>query len=278
MRLRFGENQYRTLGGSGRNCGDHKNRTCDATPNDSGTGAFSVAESSYPSRWYSALYSHRELPMASARSAFCRDQFLWLRRNQRSRRAGTSARICTDDQRPESDGPKLLLISSATQAGLQANADRYASWMAAETTEEIAPLPEICATAALHRTHHDHRLAVVGESAEQIATRLKCGSGAKRSPGWPRVQSMAQPHPSSVCVFGARSAMVGHGPRTSGPGTGIPHRCRELRQGNAAACRMETARRVAADQDSSRLSQTEFAQPAIFALQVGLAASGIRGV
>ena len=181
--------------------------------------------------------------------------------------------FATDDQRPESDGPKLLLISSATQAGSQANADRYASWMAAETTEEIAPLPEICATAALHRTHHDHRLAVVGESAEQIATRLKCWLRGEKVPGVASGAVDGSASPKVAFVFS------GQGPQWWAMGRELLDRepvfrtavenCDKAMRPHAEWRLLDELR---SNQDSSRLSQTEIAQPAIFALQVGLAA------
>jgi acyl transferase domain-containing protein/acyl carrier protein len=176
-------------------------------------------------------------------------------------------------QPSEANRPNLLLLSSPTDAGLRDTASRYADWLGSETGEAIAPLTDICATAALRRTHHDHRLAVVGESAEQMATRLESWRKGERVPGT-----------ASSAVNGSAPAKIafvfsGQGPQWWAMGRELLEREPGFR---AAVERCDQAMRphaswrlldeLQAAQENSRLDQTEIAQPAIFALQVGLAA------
>ena len=65
--------------------------------------------------------------------------------------------------------------------------------------------------------------------------------------------------------------MVGHGTGASGKGAGVPRtveRCDELTRKEGSWSLVEELHR---DESSSRLQETAIAQPAIFALQIGLA-------
>ncbi|HUU58501.1 MAG TPA: beta-ketoacyl synthase N-terminal-like domain-containing protein [Phycisphaerae bacterium] len=82
-----------------------------------------------------------------------------------------------------SPSPGLLLLSSPVEPGLRAIAERYAGWLSGGDGEALPPLDGICATTALSRTHHDHRLAVVCESASKAASRLESWCRGEQGPG-----------------------------------------------------------------------------------------------
>ena len=58
------------------------------------------------------------------------------------------------------------MLSAREPAALRALADRYHARLA--RADGDAALAELCAAAALRRTHHEHRLACVGGSADEL--------------------------------------------------------------------------------------------------------------
>ena len=156
----------------------------------------------------------------------------------------------------------LLPLSARGAEGLRSLARSYQEQLADEGRG--VDLGDLCATAALRRIHYPHRRAVVGASAEELVARLAEATEA------------TPPAPDTP----GRLAFV-----FSGQGNQWPEMARDLllrepafRQ-LAEACdalvRAEAGWSlldVLAAGDETRLAHTEFAQPAIFAVQVGLAA------
>ncbi|MGE3808979.1 MAG: type I polyketide synthase, partial [Gemmataceae bacterium] len=70
----------------------------------------------------------------------------------------------------------LLVLSARTEPALKEQAARYAAVLAS-TAES---LPDVCYTAAAGRSHFEHRLAVSGDSSEQIRRQLVSVGTAKR--------------------------------------------------------------------------------------------------
>ena len=134
-------------------------------------------------------------------------------------------------------------------------------------------LEEIAANAALRRTHHDHRLAVVARSKQELAERLRefaawaagrgRGSRGERSAGH-------RPRLAFVCS--------GQGPQWWAMGRQLLHEEPVFR---AAIERCDAIVRrlgdwslldeLTADESRSRMEITAISQPCIFALQVALA-------
>jgi acyl transferase domain-containing protein/aryl carrier-like protein len=156
---------------------------------------------------------------------------------------------------------RLLPLSARGLDGVTTLARAYHDWLADES--ESVDLDDLCATAALRRAHHPHRLTVVGASRAELAARLAGASAA----------APAKPNGGLAFVF-------------SGQGTQWPEMGRELLEREAVFRQHveECDRLVRAEVGWSlldvlrsgaagdRLNQTEVAQPAIFAVQVGLAA------
>lgn len=127
----------------------------------------------------------------------------------------------------------------------------------------------LCAAAAQRRSHYDYRLAVTGSSAEALKANLVTAADA---------MALAPPHRRTEP---ARTAFVfcGQGAQWAGMG-------RELFVSEpvfrSAIVEIDAALRpyagwsliaeLEAPEERSRLQETEVAQPAIFAVQVGLAA------
>jgi len=165
----------------------------------------------------------------------------------------------------------VLVVSARTPDALRARAAAMGDWLTGAGRGES--VTDVCFTAWVRRSRHEHGLAVVGTSHEELATRLAAGARGVSAPGLARTQHGTGRVPGLVFVF-------------TGQGTQWPGMGHRLREGEPAARealeRCEAAIRTHAgwslleeldrSAESSRLSSTEIAQPAVFAIQVALAA------
>ena len=156
----------------------------------------------------------------------------------------------------------LLPLSAAAPEALRDMPGRWAAFLKSDAGG-ADPLSDVCFTAATRRTHYPFRIAVTGRTHEELAQRLT------ESPQ-PQASSLK---PQVVFVFS------GQGPQWFGMGRSLferepvyretIERCAALLESLADWSLVEE---LARDEAHSRLDQTEIAQPALFALQMGLAA------
>ena len=106
-------------------------------------------------------------------------------------------------------------------------------------------LDEIAANAALRRTHHDHRLAVVARSKQELAERLTgfAAGRAARGRGRGRASAGRRPRLAFVCS-GQGPQWWAMGRATAARGAGLPRGDRALRRDRAHARRLVPARRA----------------------------------
>jgi amino acid adenylation domain-containing protein len=167
--------------------------------------------------------------------------------------------------------PQLLAISARSLKSLKTLVHSYQQLFCEQDSPGAASISNICYSASVRRTHHNYRFAVVASSSQHFRERLDSflqdkaqGYSVGHSPDLRR---------EPVFVFS------GQGPQWYGMGRELLkeepvfrhmiHRCDErLRQ----YADWSLLKELSADESQSRLSDTEFAQPAIFALQVALAA------
>ncbi|MBZ4422807.1 type I polyketide synthase [Myxococcus sp. RHSTA-1-4] len=184
--------------------------------------------------------------------------------------SGTNAHVILEEppaaparQVASAPGAQLLPLSARTPAALQAMAGRFADFLSASPE---APLQDICRTAALRRTHHEHRLAVVGGSAAELAEKLReaaSGPAPARKGTGPR---------KVVFVFpGQGSQWLGMGRRLLEEEPVF----REALERIDAALRPHVAWRLPevlrASPEQSRLGEIDVVQPVLFAMEVALA-------
>ena len=179
-----------------------------------------------------------------------------------------------DETRHENDGydPVCLLPISARSAGaLQSLAASYGKFLATEEPG-TASLRDICYGAGARRTHHDFRIFLTGRSRGEMARHLRRAF-----------------HEDDHFTFSARCkpddrergvafVFSGQGAQWFGMGRELLaeepvfraalEKCDMLLRQHSSWSLLQE---LAADESHSRFDQTEIAQPAIFALQVGLA-------
>ncbi len=160
----------------------------------------------------------------------------------------------------------LLPLSARSPQALRALVERYAAWL--DDGRQPADLRDICYTAGVHRNHYEHRLAIVGSSRTELSARLRQHLAQARTL---RANRGHDEPPGVAFVFS------GQGPQWWAMGRELleqepvfrkmVERCDTLLLPLAG---WSLLAELHAAEETSRLDQTEVAQPAIFALQMGL--------
>jgi acyl transferase domain-containing protein len=163
----------------------------------------------------------------------------------------------------------LLTLSARTEPALLTLIERYAQHL--EFGEPIH-VADLCHTANVGRAHLMHRLALTGSDTETMAGKLRDGRSKKPAQGLVRGCYEATDRPKIAFLFtGQGSQYVGMGRRlyeTSPAFARALNRC-------DAALRKSLGRSILevlypADQVSSPLGETQFTQPALFAIEYAL--------
>lgn len=173
---------------------------------------------------------------------------------------------------PPPDEPELLVISGRSAAASTASASALADLLdAAPDTDPGTTLHDVCYTAAVRRDHHEHRLAVVASSGAELAASLRATAKGAR-PGAVRVGTVPTgARPSLAFVY------PGQGSQWAGMGRTLlrdepvfrdaVQRCAELLDPLTGWSLLDE---LSAVDGNSRLADTAIAQPALFAVQLGL--------
>jgi myxalamid-type polyketide synthase MxaE and MxaD len=169
----------------------------------------------------------------------------------------------------------LLLLSARKSDALSTLALRYGQWLreACERDGEAPSLADVCRTAAVGRTHHEHRLAVICSSLEEARERLEAHLRGDETAEIATGQRPTHGPPKIAFVFS------GQGPQRPGMGLELFQREAVFRQAMEACdealsevAGYSVLEELRAEGDASRLGETRFAQGALFALQMSLAA------
>jgi acyl transferase domain-containing protein/acyl carrier protein len=165
----------------------------------------------------------------------------------------------------------LLGLSAKTHEALQELSRRYIDFLGEHREAHVA---DVCFTANRGRAHHEHRLAIVGESSQQIRERLQLFTGAamhstSRTGKLERSQS-----PDVVFLFTGQgsqySGMSGELYRTQPTFRATLDRCDHILREIWGRSLIDLLLSEQADQ-AELLNQTAFTQPALFALEYALA-------
>ena len=193
--------------------------------------------------------------------------------------AGTNAHVILEEAPAAAEVPveqptdrrfSILPLSARTPAALVAVAGKYRSWM---TAHPAATLADVCLTAGAGRAHLEHRAALVVDSRESAIELLGALADDRPAPGL--VRGVSHDAPKTAWLF-------------TGQGSQYPGMAKELfdtepvfadtltRCATAVSDVLEKPLLdVIFDLDgpdgAETLRQTSYAQPALFALEMGLA-------
>lgn len=164
----------------------------------------------------------------------------------------------------------LLSLSAQSDAALKELANRYAVHLAGCSRQELL---NVCYTANTGRTHFAHRVAVVGDTPERLAQLLHAFTlGEKRSELLHARVSSRQP-PKLAFMFtgqGAQYARMGRELYETQPlFRRLMNECDEILRPHLSQTLLDVL--YNASEESTRLQETAFAQPALFALGYALA-------
>jgi myxalamid-type polyketide synthase MxaD len=169
-------------------------------------------------------------------------------------------------------GTQLLPLSARSPEALRSLARDYQNFLAAAGSE--AALPDICYTAGARLGHSDHRLAVTGNSTPQMTESLEAFLQGEARPGlWSGCKPSARQRKLVFVFSGQGSQWFGMGRRLleqEAVFRDVIERCdRAMR----AYCDWSLlAELLIADAARSRLNEVDIVQPALFAIQIALAA------
>ncbi len=169
---------------------------------------------------------------------------------------------------------RLLMLPLYARGGdtaLDAVAKSFHDHIASVIADDSISLTDICAAAARRRTHHEQRLVVQGADKKEMLASLASHLRGEAVPGL----SVGRAVKNAKAVF----VFSGQGPQWWAMGRELMQEEPVFRQ-MLQACDDELIKlggwslmeELGRDEQTSRMNETEFAQPAIFALQVALAA------
>lgn len=171
------------------------------------------------------------------------------------------------------DGLPLLLLSAQTPDALRDAATAIADRLDDATSISTDAFSDVAATAARRKTHHPERLAVVAADAGDAVERLRMFAGGERTPAvvTGRSETGMRRRVAFVCSGQGNQwwGMAGDLLEREPAFRQIIERCDELLREHVSWSLVDE---LTAPEADFRLERTEFAQPAIFAVQVGLAA------
>jgi thioester reductase-like protein len=166
--------------------------------------------------------------------------------------------------------PLLVPVSARSAAALQAQVRAYLEWIASHTGVDLA---DLAYNAGVRRSHHAHRLAIVADSREQLLDHLEAFGKGETRPRLAAARAASSGRPKLAFVF------TGMGPQWWAMGRQLlqdepvfreaVEECDALLGSWADWSLLEE---LTADEGHSRVHEAQIAQPAIFAVQVALAA------
>lgn len=173
---------------------------------------------------------------------------------------------------PVAHRPELLTLSARSQDALRDLARAYQTLLADANESELA-LYDLCATASFHRGQHDQRLALVSDNYATLCDHLQAFVAGDTRPGMTTGQMLPGQPPKLVWVF------TGMGPQWWAMGRQLleeePVFRTAILECDALLSRYadwSLLTELTVPESQSRMHETQIAQPANFAIQVGLAA------
>lgn len=167
----------------------------------------------------------------------------------------------------ESESPMPVLLSAKTRESLQELAKGYVGTL----SEPGVSLADVSATSCLRRSHLSERAAVVGSTREEVVEALRALSLGQTSA---RLVTGRDDDDRSPLVF----VFSGQGTQSWNMGRGLlpsePVFARSIRQTDRELQTLvdwSLVEELSRSEGESKLGETEYAQPALFAIQLALA-------
>jgi myxalamid-type polyketide synthase MxaE and MxaD len=192
---------------------------------------------------------------------------------------GTNAHVIVGDApaTAATDGPQktedlaayLLPLSARSEPALKELAAAYRDFFAAEDRS----LADVCYTAGLRRSHHEHRLALVGGSPAAMLARLEAFDRGEAHADTVAGRQLPAARRGLAFVFSGQGAqLLGMGQELLATEPVFRAKVAEYDELLRPYTGWSLLTELTAAPEQSRLEENEVAQPALFAVQVALAA------
>jgi acyl transferase domain-containing protein len=197
--------------------------------------------------------------------------------------SGTNAHVVLEEapasalpQRGEETPPLracLLPMSARSASALESLARSYQEFLKTEATNADFSLMDLCYSAALRRSHHSHRLALVAHSRQQLVEQLDSFLGGDAAPGLSSGCQAPNRRRKVVFVFpGQGSQWLGMGRQLLKEEPVFREHIEACAEAFAPFVSWSLLHELNADEAQSRLGEIDILQPTLFAMQAGLAA------
>ena len=172
--------------------------------------------------------------------------------------------------------PWPLVLSARSEKALRDSAAKLSAWIKehASANGSSPVLPDLIYTLGAHRNHHPHRMTLLASSMTEVIEELGAFANNQESP---RIRTTFTARREQAPRIGF--IMSGQGPQWWGMGRELMQHEPVFRQAmercDAALrpwTRFSLLEELARSEEASRMQRTEVGQPAIFAMQVALAA------
>ncbi|MCG8422985.1 MAG: type I polyketide synthase [Proteobacteria bacterium] len=168
-------------------------------------------------------------------------------------------------------GPQLVMLSAASAEAIEAMAHRLSEIVTAQADE--TPLDNMAYTLSCHRARHRYRAALVASSHDEFVDGLSRLLDGRGSPRLARGESQTSPAVGPVFVFsGQGSQWVGMGRELAAAEPAFAAALTEIDTRLQRLAGWSLAEVLGPKVPDTALDDTARAQPAIFAIQVALAA------
>ena len=172
----------------------------------------------------------------------------------------------------EAPQPTCCPCPRTAPEALEDTARAYVGFLRGEEGADSS-LEDVCYTAGARRTHHAHRLALVGGSREQLVEHLEAYLEGESRPGMSSGRKLGDLRRKLVFVFsGQGSQWVGMGRELLEQEPAFREAMERCDRAIQKYTGWSVLEELAADEARSRLAEVDVVQPAIFAVQVSLAA------
>ncbi len=169
---------------------------------------------------------------------------------------------------PTADVAQLLPISAHSAEALEAMARAHRD-MARDGRGQLA---DICYTAGVRRTHHDHRLSVVGRSLSEIGEQLDAHLAGEARRGVAAGRRLPDTKPKIAFVFpGQGSQWLGMARRLMDQEPAFRTTLESCAHALSRYAEWSLLDEIHADAATSRLEEIDVVQPVLFAVQIALA-------
>ncbi len=194
--------------------------------------------------------------------------------------AGTNAHVVLQEapQQTLSDaGPaatvaQLLPLSAKSQVALREMARSYLSWMRAAPQDITPALRDVCYTAGVRRTHHEHRLAITARTREELAERLAAFGRGEVAAGFSCGDGNLNRRKVAFVFPGQGSQWIGMGRQLLAQEPIFRDALQRCDRALKPLVGWSVLDCLSAKTPEAPLEQIDVVQPALFAIEVALAA------